>query len=267
MVSLFSLFSLFSFVSDFNVDVDDALNIDFSYTITNIAHTTPILTPTNTAIPMSLIFIKLGPFINMKHEQTATATATNKGRIFLLLFSGSIAPKIDFAITTCNRPAVNAPTRGDATQATNVLTIAAMPKLAGPRATNPTATKPPTMECVADIGSPYIVANKVVTPAPANTHNMPNAKVAVPSQPSALYAFGSMTPFEIVFATDEPMVIAPIASKMAPNTNACFNVNAFAPTEVPIELAMSFAPFAKARITAPITPSIINVSVLAGCIA
>jgi hypothetical protein len=53
-----------------------------------------------------------------------------------------------------------------ATHATMVFTMASNPKLAAPRAANPTATRPPTMLWVAEMGRPYTVASRVVDPAP-----------------------------------------------------------------------------------------------------
>ena len=96
--------------------------------------------------------------------------------------------KIDLDINTCTIAAVKAPKVGLATHATHVLIIASTPNEEGPFAARPTATNPPTMECVAEIGKPYIVAMSVVTPAPAKTHNMPSANNNVPSHPSAAYA-------------------------------------------------------------------------------
>ena len=134
------------------------------------------------------------PFNSMKQAQTDTATTIKKGRICIDRTSGLSAPKINFDIMTWTSAAVMAPNVGEATQASKVLRMASVPKLSAPRVARPTATRPPTIECVAEMGNPYTVARSVVDPAPARTHNIPNAKVKVPLQPSAAYACGSMTP-------------------------------------------------------------------------
>ena len=62
-----------------------------------------------------------------------------------------------------------------ATHATMVFTMASNPKLAAPRAANPTATRPPTMLWVAEMGRPYTVASRVVDPAPAPSNRKEKA--------------------------------------------------------------------------------------------
>jgi hypothetical protein len=62
-----------------------------------------------------------------------------------------------------------------ATHATMVFTMASNPKLAAPRAANPTATRPPTLLWVAEMGRPYTVASRVVDPAPAPSNRKEKA--------------------------------------------------------------------------------------------
>ena len=63
--------------------------------------------------------------------------------------------------------------------------------------------------------------------------------------------------FLIVFVTSDPANIAPLSSKMAAMTRACFSVSVFAPTLVPKLFATSFPPILNA-IKRPNMPAIKN---------
>ena len=106
--------------------------------------------------------------------------------------------------------------------------------------------RPPMTPWDAEMGRPYKVASRVVRPVPQSTQTIETPNLSTPSQPCASKVSGAMTPFEIVFATREPSVIAPSASAVSPRTIACLSVSAFAPTLVPTEFAMSLAPLATA---------------------
>ena len=72
---------------------------------------------------------------------------------------------------------------------------------------------------------------------------------------SSTYNSGSTIPFLIVDVTSPPARKAPRNSKIAAIIIACLIVMALLPTEVPIELATSFAPMPNAM-KKPMKPAI-----------
>ena len=105
----------------------------------------------------------------------------------------------------------------------------------------------------------------VVSPVPQRTQTIETPNLRTPSQPCASKVSGSTTPFEIVLATSEPNVIAPSTSAISPSTIAWRSVSAFAPTEVPTELAMSLAPLAMATRAEAYVPTTLSRLSRVGC--
>jgi len=89
--------------------------------------------------------------------------------------SSSTCINITNIINITNNITTNTDATHLATHATMVFTMASNPKLAAPRAANPTATRPPTMLWVAEMGRPYTVASRVVDPAPAPSNRKEKA--------------------------------------------------------------------------------------------
>lgn len=101
---------------------------------------------------------------------------------------------------------------------------------------------PPMIECVVDTGQPIRVATSSHTAAPRRAAIMMNAKsiglIATPLR--------STIPLLTVSVTSPPASRAPLTSKIAATSSACFIVRVPAPTEVPKALATSLPPMLKA---------------------
>ena len=117
-------------------------------------------------------------------------------------------------------------------------------------------TIPPTMECVVDTGKPLRLANKSHKAAASSADIMMKMK----SLGARATTDRSTMPLRMVSVTSPPAITAPLTSKTAATSSACFMVSVPAPTLVPNALATSLPPMLKAMnmpITVAATSSIL----------
>ena len=107
---------------------------------------------------------------------------------------------------------------------------------------SPAPTIPPTIEWVVEMGSPNLDAIKSQIP------ELNNADIIIRTKSMGFMPLSgnTMIPSRIVLVTSPPAKIAPLSSKMAAITRACFMVSVFAPTLVPKLLATSLPPMLNA---------------------
>lgn len=103
-------------------------------------------------------------------------------------------------------------------------------------------TMPPTIECVVETGQPILVAMSSQTAAPIRAASMMYTK----SIGGSATLSRSTMPLRTVSVTSPPAITAPLTSKTAATSRACFRVSVPAPTEVPNEFATSLPPMLKA---------------------
>ena len=103
-------------------------------------------------------------------------------------------------------------------------------------------TMPPMIECVVDTGYPMRFANSSHSAADNNADIMMFMK----SLGLTATLDRSTMPLRMVSVTSPPAITAPLTSKMAATSSACFMVSVPAPTLVPKELATSLPPTLKA---------------------
>ena len=106
------------------------------------------------------------------------------------------------------------------------------------------------MVWVVETGQPLKLATYNQVPPARSADSIPITKMLV----SSTYSCGSTIPFLMVDVTSPPARKAPRNSNIAAIIIACLMVIALLPTDVPIELATSFAPIPNA-IKKPIKPA------------
>ena len=142
------------------------------------------------------------------------------------------------------------PRSGEITQLTAILPIspqetiarALSPPIVVKPIVSPAPTIPPTIEWVVEIGSPFLDAINSQIPELKSADIIISTK-SIGSVPSC----GKLTmPSRMVLVTSPPANIAPLSSKIAAITRACFIVTVLAPTLVPKEFATSLPPMLNA---------------------
>ncbi len=134
-------------------------------------------------------------------------------------------------------------TAGVTTQVREMVPICDQRTAPAPSATQLKPAIAPTIAWEEETGQPRRVATCIHSPQARVTDTMPVS--STPGEPAN--SAGLTISVASVADTFWPCETAPVNSKMPANVRACRRVSAFDPTEVPMELATSFAPRFQAR--------------------